>query len=155
MSSLWTGRPTGSPPRRPGERALACLSVPLMVVSAGFTFYVTLLEVPGGLVSWSLTVLAFSLWLWPVMPMVRRWRWRRTSFELTETTARAHHCAQDRTFRAFKRAEWSSLTLSQEVNGSWTAWPMNERGERSAEPAFEGLTDPEPLRQALGPWGAP
>ena len=157
MSDLWTGHPTGSPPRRPGERALTLLSIPLAVVSAGFTFYVTLLEVPGGLASWSLTVLGFSLWLWPVMPLVRRWRWNRTSFELTETAARMRHRGQDRAYREFKRADWPRLVLVQEANGSWTAWPTREggeRGERSPEPVFEGLAEPEVLRRALRAWEA-
>ena len=154
MSSLWTGHPAGAPPRRSGERALVVLSAPLTIVSAGFTFYVTLLEVPGGLASWSLTVLAFALWLWPVMPLVRRWRWSRTSFELTETAARARHRAHDKTYREFKRSDWPKLTLSQEADGSWTAWPTNPHGERSCEPVFEGLADPEPLRSALSAWEA-
>ena len=76
MSSLWTGHPEGAPPNRPGERALALLSIPLITVGGGFTFYVTLLEVPGGLASWSLTVLTYGLWLWPGMPLMRRLRRR-------------------------------------------------------------------------------
>lgn len=154
MISLWTGSPSGSPPRRGGEGALALLSIPLTLVSAGFTFYVTLLEVPGGLASWSLTVLAFSLWLWPVMPLMGRWRWTRTTFELTQTVARTRLGSRGTIYREFERSQWPSLTLVQEADGSWTAWPTDSRGDRSCDPVFEGLRDPEPLRQALAAWRA-
>ena len=62
----------------PGELALSLLAIPLIVVSAGFSYYVISLEVPGGLASWSLTVLAYGLWLWPLRPLLAWWRWRRT-----------------------------------------------------------------------------
>jgi hypothetical protein len=121
-------------------------------VSAGFTFYVTLLEVPGGLASWSLTVLAFALWLWPAMPLVRRWRWNRTAFELTESMARSYHRVRGTTYREFRRSDWPSLTLSQEADGSWSAWPTTEQGELSGDPVFEGVQEPGPLRRALSVW---
>lgn len=149
MSSLWRGRPSGAPRRRPGARALQVLALPLAAVSAGFTFYVTLLEVPGGLSSWSLTVLAFSLWLWPLMPLHRRWRWGRTAYELTATHARATRRGDGAVLSEYERTEWPTLTLVQEPNGTWTAWPTNGLGERSADPVFEGLESPETLRRAL------
>ena len=149
MSSLWTGQPTGSPRRRAGEVALRLLAIPLAVVSAGFTFYVTLLEVPGGLASWSITVLGFSLWLWPIMPLARRWRWGRTTYELTASHARALHSGNQAILKEYARAQWPGLSLAQETNGTWTAWPTNDHGSRSADPIFEGVQDPEPLRRAL------
>lgn len=149
MTKLWTGRPSGKPTRRPGGRALALLSIPLMAVSAGFTFYVTLLEVPGGLASWSLTVLAFSLWLWPGMALHRRWCWSRTQYELTDTHARAL-TLNGAVRRELDRGLWPTLVMERDAEGSWSAWPTNPSGQRAPEPIFEGISEPEALRAALG-----
>jgi hypothetical protein len=66
------------PTDTPGDLALSLLAIPLIVVSAGFSYYVIALDVPGGLASWSLTVLAYGLWLWPVGPLLRWGRWRQS-----------------------------------------------------------------------------
>ncbi|MBD88980.1 MAG: hypothetical protein CL940_01410 [Deltaproteobacteria bacterium] len=149
MSSLWTGHPEGAPPNRPGERALALLSIPLITVGGGFTFYVTLLEVPGGLASWSLTVLAYGLWLWPGMPLMRRLRRRSTVYELTGTHARARRRDGQRVYREVSRDEWAELRLVEEPNGTWSVWPFDSKGGRATEPVFEGLREPDALRRAL------
>jgi hypothetical protein len=66
------------PEDAPGDLSLSLLAIPLIVVSAGFSYYVIALDIPGGLASWSLTVLAYGLWLWPVRPLLQWRRWRRS-----------------------------------------------------------------------------
>ena len=45
---------------------LTLLGLALTGVGGAFSYYVITLEVPGGLASWSLTVLGYGLWLWPI-----------------------------------------------------------------------------------------
>ena len=60
--------------RKPGDLALTLVALPLIGVSAGFSYYVLSFDIPGGLASWSLTVLAYGLWLWPGRLLARKIR---------------------------------------------------------------------------------
>ena len=97
-------------------------------------------------------MLAYGLWLWPGMPLMRRLRRRSIVYELTHTHARAQRRDGQRIYREVSRDEWAELHLVEESNGTWSVWPCSSESGRAAEPVFEGLRETETLRRALDEW---
>lgn len=63
-------------PDRWADLPLTLLGLAMILVGGSFTVVVTVRDVPGGLVTWSATVLAYGLWLTLGRRLVR-WRRRR------------------------------------------------------------------------------